>query len=340
MISFKKTIGQLEAKKYLEKILISKKIPSSFLFIGPEGTGKATCAFEFVKIYFCLKEDKPCDDCINCKRINHLNFPNLRLLLPEEIEEKILEEIESGSINPDNLRGNSFSRNLIISINQIRKIKEEIIYPPHEGDRIFYIILDGDLMGREAQNAFLKTLEEPPEYITFILISSHPELLLPTIRSRTQKITFSPLSFEEFSRYKFPKLYNLQYLYNLSGGSIGKAKFMILKEIEEIKKKMLQILMMKKTPYHFLKSEIKRDDLTLMCNILQFILKDLLNVKIGNEDNIIFKEMLPFYVRYKDKIKREEIEKRYYETLELEDAINRRVNISLILMSFSKFSFI
>ncbi len=340
MISFKKTIGQFSAKKYLEKILISKKLPSSFLFMGPEGIGKATCAFEFVKIYFCLKEDKPCDDCVNCKRINHFNFPNLRLLLPEEIEEKILEEIESGSINPDNLRGNSFSRNLVISINQIRRIKEEIIYPPSEGDRIFYLVLDSDLMGKEAQNAFLKTLEEPPQYITFILISSHPELLLPTIRSRTQKITFSPLSLEEFSKYKFPKLYNIQYLYNLSGGSIGKAKFMISKDVEEIKKKMLQILMMKKTPYHLLKGEIKRDDLTLMCNILQFILKDLLNAKIGNEDNLIFKEMLPFYVRYKDKIKREEIEKRYYETLELEDAINRRVNISLILMSFPKFSFV
>ncbi|MEO0232917.1 MAG: hypothetical protein ABIM49_02535 [candidate division WOR-3 bacterium] len=340
MISFKKTIGHSETKKYLEKILISKKLPSSFLFAGPEGVGKATCAFEFVKIYFCLKEDKPCDECINCKRINHFNFPNLRLVLPEEIEEKILEEIESGSINPDNLRGNSFSRSLVISINQIRRIKEEIIYPPSEGDRIFYIILDGDLMGREAQNAFLKTLEEPPPYITFILISSHSELLLPTIRSRTQRIAFSPLTFEEFSKYKFPKLYNLQYLYNLSGGSIGKAKLMISKDIEDIKKRMLQILMMKKTPYHLLKGEIKRDDLILMCNILQFILKDLLNVKIGKEDNIIFKEMLPFYVRYRDKIRREEIEKKYYDTLELEDAINRRANISLILMSFPKFSFV
>ncbi|MEO0275254.1 MAG: hypothetical protein ABIM60_00530 [candidate division WOR-3 bacterium] len=340
MINFKKTIGHSETKKYLEKILISRKLPSSFLFIGPEGVGKATCAFEFVKIYFCLKEEKPCDECINCKRINHFNFPNLRIVLPEDIEEKILEEIESGSINPDNLRGNSFSRNLIIGINQIRRIKEEIIYPPLEGDKIFYLFLDADLMGREAQNAFLKTLEEPPNYITFILISSHPELLLPTIRSRTQKIVFSPLTFEEFSKYKFPKLYNIQYLYNLSGGSIGKAKFMISKDIEDIKKKMIQILMMKKTPYHLLKGEIKRDDLTLMCNILQFILKDLLNVKIGNEDNITFKEMLPFYVRYKDKISREEIEKRYYETLELEDAINRRVNISLILMSLSKFSFV
>lgn len=340
MIRFKKTIGQFEAKKYLEKILISKKLPSSFLFIGPEGVGKATCAFEFVKIYFCLKEDKPCDECSNCKRINHLNFPNLRLVLPEDIEEKILEEISSGSINSENLRGDSFSKNLVISINQIRRIKEEIIYPPSEGDRIFYLFLDGDLMGREAQNAFLKTLEEPPSYITFILISSRPELLLPTIRSRTQKIIFSPLTFEEFSKYKFPKIYNIQYLYNLSGGSIGKAKFMISKDIEEIKKRMLQILMMKKSPYTLLKGEIKRDDLLLMCNILQFILKDLLNVKIGKEDNIIFKEMLPFYIRYKEKIKREEIEKKYYETLELEEAINRRVNISLIFMSLSKFSFV
>lgn len=340
MINFKKTIGHPEVKNYLERILILKRLPSSFLFMGPEGVGKATCAFEFIKIYFCLKDNKPCDECINCKRINHLNFPNLRLVLPEDIEEKILEEISSGSINSENLRGDSFSRNLVISINQIRRIKEEIIYPPSEGDRIFYIFLDGDLMGREAQNAFLKTLEEPPGYITFILISSHPELLLPTIRSRTQKVNFSPLKFEEFSRYKFPKLYNIHYLYNLSRGSIGKAKFMISKDIEEIKKRMLQILMMKKTPYNLLKGEIKRDDLILMCNILQFILKDLLNVKIGREDEIVFKEMLPFYMRYKEKIKIEEIEKKYYETLELEEAINRRVNISLILMSFSKFSFV
>jgi DNA polymerase-3 subunit delta' len=340
LISFKKTIGNEKAKEYLKKLLISKKIPSSLLFIGPEGVGKATCAFEFIKIYFCLNDDKPCDECINCKRINHLNFPGLKLVLPLQIEENIVEEINSGSINPENLRGVSFSRDYSISINQIREIKEKIIYPPHEGDRIFYLFLDADLMGREAQNAFLKTLEEPPPYITFILISSHPELLLPTIRSRTQKINFTPLTFEEFSKYKFSRIYNLDYLYNLSGGSIGKAKKLISQNIEEIKQKMLQILMRKKSPYQFLKGEIKRDDLILMCNVLQFILKDFLNIKSGREDGVVFKEMIPFYIRYKEKISYEEIEKRYYESLELENAIINRVNISLILLSFSKFSFV
>ncbi len=339
MIKFKKTLGHSNVKEYLKRLLISKKLPSSILFAGPEGVGKATCAFEFVKIYFCEGNEKPCEKCTYCMRINHLNFSGLRLVLPADIEKKIVDEINSGSISPENLRGESFARSLIIKIEQIRNLKEEIIYPPHERDRIFYLFLDTDLMGREAQNAFLKTLEEPPPYVTFILISSHSELVLPTIRSRTHKVIFPFLSFQDFSNYSFPKGYNIEYLYDLSGGSIGKAKSMISWNIEEIKKKILQILVRGKTPYNILRGEITRDQLVLMCGIIQFMLKDLLYIKSGRQD-IVFKEMLPFYARYKDKLSIKEIEKRFYQILELEDAIKRRVNLSLIVLSLPKFAFV
>lgn len=340
MIKFKKTLGHPNVKEYLKRLLNSETLPSSILFAGPEGVGKATCALEFVKIYFCEGDEKPCEKCTYCLRINHLNFSGFRPVLPADIEKKIIDEINCGSISSENLRGESFSRNLSIKIEQIRNLKEEIIYPPHERDRIFYLFLDADLMGREAQNAFLKTLEEPPPYITFILISSHPELVLPTIRSRTQKVIFSTLSFEDFSKYSFPKGYNIEYLYNLSGGSIGKAKSMISWNIEELKKKILQILVRGKSPYNILRGEITRDQLVMMCGIIQFMLKDLLYIKSGVQEGIVFQEMLPFYARYKDKLSRKEIEKRFYQILELEDAIKRRVNLSLIVLSLPKFAFV
>lgn len=340
MIRFKKTIGHLSVKEYLKQILLSGNIPNSLLFAGPEGVGKATCAFEFVKIYFCEGDEKPCDNCSYCRRINHLNFPGLRLVLPASVEEKILDEITSGEISPDNLRGSSFARTLTITIDQVRRIKEEIIYPPHEKDRIFYLFLDADLMGREAQNAFLKTLEEPPSYITFILISSHPESLLATVRSRTHRIIFSPLSLEEFSQYKFPKEYNLDYLHRISEGSIGKAKNFLSQDMEELKKKVLQILVRKKSPHHILKGEITRDSLLLMCDIIKFMFRDFLYVKSGKQEEVLFKEMLPFYARYKDKWSIEELNKKFHELIDLEDAIRRRVNISLIILSLPKFSFI
>lgn len=340
MIKFKKTIGHLSVKEYLTQFILFRNIPNSLLFAGPEGVGKATCAFEFIKIYFCEGEEKPCDRCTYCRRLNHLNFPGLRLVLPASVEEKILDEINAGEISPDDLRGPSFTRTSTITIDQIRRIKEEIIYPPHEKDRIFYLFLDADLMGREAQNAFLKTLEEPPPYITFILISSHPELLLPTVRSRTHRVIFSPLSLEEFSQYKFSKEYSLEYLYSISGGSIGKAKYLLSQNIEEIKKKVIQILVRKKSPYHILKGEITRDTLLLMCNIIEFMFRDFLYVKSGKQERVVFKEMLPFYARYKNKWGVEEINKKFQEILDLEDAIRRKVNISLVLLSLPKFSFV
>ena len=175
------------------------KLAHAYLFYGSEGTGKEAVALELAKLLNCEDEQsKPCNKCIACTKIIKLNHPDVKYIFPVASKwksEDIAKRINSKSENifaPIDQEGVTN-----ISIDKIRELKNETKYPPYESKQKVYIINDADKMNRESANSFLKLLEEPPDYLTLVLITSSKNALLDTIRSRCRSVYFPVLSNEE-----------------------------------------------------------------------------------------------------------------------------------------------
>ena len=170
--SFSEVSGENEIVKSLKLSLKNKSMAHAYLFSGPRGVGKTTIARLIAKGVNCLnlKENgEPCNECKNCKSINEGRFSDLI-------------EIDAASNR---------------SIDEIRSLKEKINYQPVEGLKKVYIIDEAHMLTKEAFNALLKTLEEPPSHVIFILATTELDKILPTIISRCQRYDFKPLDLEE-----------------------------------------------------------------------------------------------------------------------------------------------
>ena len=170
--SFSEVSGENEIVKSLKLSLKNKSMAHAYLFSGPRGVGKTTIARLIAKGVNCLnlKENgEPCNECKNCKAINEGRFSDLI-------------EIDAASNR---------------SIDEIRSLKEKINYQPVEGLKKVYIIDEAHMLTKEAFNALLKTLEEPPSHVIFILATTELDKILPTIISRCQRYDFKPLDLEE-----------------------------------------------------------------------------------------------------------------------------------------------
>ena len=191
-------IGNTEVKEYLEKIVNSNNVLHSYLFLGTEGIGKKEIAKEFAKKILCSTKEEECT-CKSCLCFDSNNHPDLYV------------------IDYDNQS---------IKIDEIRTLTEKVIEKPIISEKKVYIINNAETMTKEAQNCLLKTLEEPPEFVVIILISSNDNLILNTIKSRCMTIKFNNIDNELIKKYIDE---NLEYgelsenLLNYINGSIGKA---------------------------------------------------------------------------------------------------------------------
>ncbi len=166
-MSLSKVLGQERAVRLLLNTLKTGRIPSAMLFSGEPGIGKKYTALNFAKALNCLTNElDSCDSCPSCKKIDSGTHPDVLLLKPERGE---------------------------IRIDDIRSIEEALSFRPFEGRRKVVIVDDSEKMNQSASNAFLKTLEEPPSGSIIIMITSSPDSLPSTIRSRCCRINFSPI---------------------------------------------------------------------------------------------------------------------------------------------------
>jgi hypothetical protein len=171
-------VGQNTAKRFIRTAL-KKGSLYNFLLIGPRGVGKRTFGFRLAKTVGCPP-----------------NSPNFMLVGPipsklKDKEEKIYEY--TCRYLPENTTITLEDRSAIL-IQQIRHIIERLMYMPQKGEKRVVLILEADRMTDPAANCFLKTLEEPPIDTFFVLTSSRPDYLLPTIRSRCRTVPFTYLS--------------------------------------------------------------------------------------------------------------------------------------------------
>lgn len=172
---FDKIIGNNENKKILENMVKKQNIPHSYIFSGISGIGKLLFAKEFAKAILCRDETiKPCNSCISCTSFENSNNPDC-IIIDEQSES--------------------------IKTEQIKELTKSVLEKPIESYKKIYIINNSENMTKEAQNSLLKTLEEPPEYIVILLITSNENMLLNTIKSRCMKLMFQPLSNNEIIEY-------------------------------------------------------------------------------------------------------------------------------------------
>lgn len=182
-MNFNHIIGNEPIKQLLTKTIENKTNTHSYLFIGPEGIGKKLFAKEFAKAILCIEEkEKPCNKCKACIEFETSNNPDYNEITTEE---------------------NS------IKIEQIRLMQSKVAEKPIISNKKVYIIDDSEKMTKEAQNCLLKTLEEPPEYITIILITSNESQILNTVKSRCTKINFNPIENNALKKY-LEQTYNFQ----------------------------------------------------------------------------------------------------------------------------------
>lgn len=173
--TFKELIGQEIPATILKNAFLYQKINHAYIFAGHKGTGKTTTARIFAKVLNCLnpQEGEPCNSCPNCQAIEKGTFVDLV-------------EMDAASN-----RG----------IDEIRAIKEGASYLPMQGKYKVYIIDEAHMLTKEAFNALLKTIEEPPPSLIFILCTTEFDKILPTIQSRCQKLIFSKASKENIKTY-------------------------------------------------------------------------------------------------------------------------------------------
>ncbi len=194
-------IGHKTQWDFLKKLSQNDKIPHAFLFIGEDGLGKRKVAVEFVKLLSCSSKDvkdKPCQKCLACDLIDKGRHPDLIIVKPQKKQ---------------------------IQIFQIRDLQKSLSLKPQLAGFKSVIIEEAESLNSTAQNCLLKTLEEPKGKVLFLLVSSKPQMLFETIRSRCAVLKFYPLAFNEMEKYFSSRTSNPQFKETLllSEGKPGKA---------------------------------------------------------------------------------------------------------------------
>ena len=169
--SFDTLVGQAPVRQALMNALSSGRIAHAYLFTGPRGTGKTTTARIFAKALNCVNgpTDHPCGECLNCRQITDGSSMDVQ-------------ELDAASN-----RG----------VDDIKNLNKNADFAPVNCRYKVYIIDEAHMLTTEACNALLKTLEEPPEHVVFILATTEPQKILPTIHSRCQRFDFHPITQEE-----------------------------------------------------------------------------------------------------------------------------------------------
>lgn len=163
--------GQPLAVRLLSRAVAEDRLAGAYLFAGPDGVGKRRLAEQLVRALLCGSVPA-CGTCPTCHKLSAGTHPDrIEIRLPEDRKE--------------------------IPVAEIRGLQARMPYAPHEGKRRVVLLFEAEDLSIAAANALLKTLEEPPARTHFVLTSSSPHALLPTVRSRCQVVRFAPLSIDD-----------------------------------------------------------------------------------------------------------------------------------------------
>ena len=296
MGSFKDVVGHKDILKYISSAVENNRVSHAYILNGERGSGKKMLANLFAMTLLCETGDnEPCGKCHSCKQAESGNHPDIIRVTHEK----------PNSISVDDIR---------TQVNNTVDIK------PYQGPYKVYIIPQADMMTPQAQNAILKTIEEPPSYAVFLLLTENAETLLPTIRSRCVMMKLRNIKDQLVKKYLMEQLevpdYKADVCVAFAQGNMGKAIMLANSEyFNEIKEEVVHLLRnIDKMTVPDLMEAVKR------CMIYKMEISDYLDmIAIWYRDVLIYKATRSVdRVVFSDQMKyiRERAKKSSYEGIE------------------------
>jgi len=283
-MAFNKLLGNDTSKEILLNSLNECRLSHSYIFSGPSGVGKKLFAIEFAKLINCnivLKDRQEDCNCSSCSKIEKMIHPDVILL--------------------------EYEGEKTIKVDQVRSdLEEKVFLSPFESHYKIFILDDAERMNINAQNAFLKTLEEPPTDSVIILVTQSINFIIPTIKSRCQIINFSHIEDNDIKSMLLenPSIdeKNIETAVKLSRGSIGKALNLNKEQIDfrnSVTKKLNSIRPDKPTEIFSLYEMVgldskdkNPDHLKYIFGIISDWLRDLILIKIKFESTSIVNDSM------------------------------------------------
>ncbi|MFH1783617.1 MAG: DNA polymerase III subunit delta' [bacterium] len=266
---FDEIVGQFDAVNILRKSIKSGRRASSYIFAGADGVGKKLAALAFSAALNCTgaKDANACGKCSSCRKLSGGNHPDIHVISPEK---------------------------KAVSIAQIRMVQHDANLRPLEGAVKTYIIEDAHMMTTEAMNCLLKILEEPPSSVVFILLTSNPAGLLPTITSRCQSVRFSALKREQIRDFLvkggFSSDDEASLISCFSNGSISMALAWRKRDLAGQRQNMVELIRAsyaRDTGALFAGAEMlssEKQSVELFLDILASLYRDMILISLGEEE--------------------------------------------------------
>lgn len=223
MANFKDIIGQKQVKKHFQTAIETGQVSHAYIINGETGSGRHMLADAFAKALQCesRQQTDSCDICKSCLQAESGNHPDIRYITHEK-----------ASISVDDIR---------------EQLNNDIQIKPYSSPYKIYIISDANKMTEQAQNALLKTIEEPPAYAVVLLLTDNMDALLPTIQSRCVTMNTKPINKEDIAAYLVKHLSMEPEQANIAAGfcqgNMGKAiRFANSQDFQEMKNDTLRLL--------------------------------------------------------------------------------------------------
>ena len=275
---FESVIGHEDIIRHFQKALETEKISHAYILSGDKGSGKKLLAGLFAAALECEKGgSEPCCECLSCRKVMNRTHPDVIYVEHEKPNLITVDEV----------------RRQIVSSSQMK---------PYEGKRKVYILPDAEKMNAQAQNAILKTIEEPPEYAVFLILTQSVDALLPTIVSRCVVLNLRPLPDRMVADYLMKEFgterYQAEVAAAFAQGNIGRARdivrdddYMVMTQnVIRLLRRIGELPITEMVDYVREISE-KKQNISDYLEILTLWFRDVLMYKATKEiDNLVFKK--------------------------------------------------
>ena len=313
-------VGQEHLKEHLENAIKMDKVSHAYIINGEKNAGKEFIAKTFAMALQCENRQgtEPCGECHSCRQALSGNHPDIIFITHEK----------PGTIGVDDIR---------------RQVNNDVAIKPYKGPKKIYIMNEGEKMTAQAQNALLKTLEEPPEYAVLLILTGNVDSLLQTILSRCVVLNMKPAKDAQIKKYLMETMeipdYKADICVAFARGNVGKAKLLASsEEFDKVKEEAITLLKyIKEMELNEIVAAIKKIteykfDVNDYMDILSIWYRDVLLFKATHDANLlIFKEEIQHIRKVADKSAYEGIEKIIDALGKSKQRLNANVNFDLTM---------
>lgn len=320
MSKFKDIVGQEQLKEHLENAIRLNKVSHAYIINGERSSGKEFIAKTFAAALQCenRNDTEPCEECHSCKQAQSGNHPDIIFISHEK----------PNTISVDDIRS---------------QINGDVAIKPYSGPKKIYIMNEGEKMTVQAQNALLKTLEEPPEYAVIIILTSNVNAFLPTIISRCVVLNMKPVKDAQIKQFLMEEMeipsYKADVCVAFARGNVGKARLLAKsEEFDKVKEEAITLLKyIGDMEIHEIVAAIKKIneykfDVNDYMDILSIWYRDVLLFKATHDANhLIFREEIQYIRKVADKSTYEGIETIIDALEKSKQRLNANVNFDLTM---------